>query len=114
MKTTQIPTAPASHSALTPSFMLDRTKLTPEQALEIFSLRPKRSERNQTFLPSAALNRELSGVFKCGERTIRDIGIVNMGKYHAPILVPFRVGRRPFHQQHPRRPRQGQSRASQK
>lgn len=53
----------------------NRTKpnLTPDEALTIFALRPKRSEHDRTFLPSAGFCRELALKFKCCDRTIRDI-----------------------------------------
>eukprot|EP00961_Rhodomonas_salina_P141428 1904136-Rhodomonas_salina.1 len=60
--------SPSPHS---PSSLRER-KLSPGDVLEIFALRPMRSE-DQTFVPSTAFCRELCGRYGCGDRTIRDI-----------------------------------------
>eukprot|EP00961_Rhodomonas_salina_P030256 407421-Rhodomonas_salina.1 len=49
------------------------SRLTPAQVLEIFSLRPARSEQDQTFVPATDFCHRLAKHFNVCDRVIRDI-----------------------------------------
>lgn len=55
------------------SALAGHTKLTTDQVLEIFSLRPARNHDHQTYIPSKSISQTLSTRFSIGERSIRDI-----------------------------------------
>lgn len=67
-----------------PSYPKER--LTPESVLEIFALRPVRSELDQKFIPSTALSNSVADHFNIGDRTIRDIW---NRRAWASVTMPF-------------------------
>eukprot|EP00961_Rhodomonas_salina_P281440 3802680-Rhodomonas_salina.2 len=73
-------------SSSSPGLSSNHRGLTPDSALQIFALRPGRSEDDQTFVPSTRLSHAIANHFDIGDRTIRDIW---NRRVWARVTMPF-------------------------